>query len=447
MSVYKSADLLEFCDICFRQGKPNLCETYRGTFTKINSIHFSQQAKLDRIVNKLEVTPKMIDRRWACTFDDLSKRKEFVDSLWGIGVSVHTLDDHAKMLTKLYRPEVRKSGNPVTINLPNSDTWEQFDPKTRQWKELQVITKNDEIVASADLGNILKCTSIDGASYYRSNKTDDHVTLIPMEKRAALNIMSTIAEPFNAQWKSDESGNKCIIEYKEIPNMPDEIFNFLKRLGTKSKKIPDALIFENNDFDLVRDVLSCIKINLVKSSEIVSGLSETKSGSSIAIEKITKERLQVLIDIIKDMNGMIDIKEDHIIVSGTRGQAILTFVDDDKSSQEGNVIRISMSALEDPARISEIFFLIKKRLGLLELPLESTISQHWPILNETDLQYVVQSAISWYSSNPVLATKIISEYGKLDKVKEWNKKIKEGKVRSNLDTVTLGKIIKRLESP
>ena len=447
MSLSKNPDLLEFCDICFQQGKPNLCETYRGTFAKINSIHFSQQTKLDRIVNKLEITPRMIDRRWTCTFDDASKRKEFLDSLWGIGVSVHTLDDHAKVLTKLYKPEIRKPGDLLKIDLPNSDTWEQFDPQTRKWAEAKVTTKNDKFTSNVNLGNVLKCTGIDGATYYRSNKNAEQIVLIPMERRAAYNIMSTMAEPIDAHWKSDESGNKCIIEYKEIPNIPDEIFNFLKRIGTKSKKIPDALIFENDDLDLVRDVLSCIKINLVKSSEIVSVLSETKSDSSILIEKITKERLQVLLDIIQEMNGTITVNDDHIVVSGNKGQVNLAFVDDEKSTQDGNAIKVSMSALEDPSRVSEIIFLIKKRLGLLDMPLESTISQHWPIINDIDLQYVVQSAISWYSSNPVLAAKIISEYGKIDKVKEWNKKIKEGKARSNLDTVTLGKIIKRLESP
>ncbi len=445
MSSHRSMDLLEFCDICFQRVKPNLCETYKGTFAKINSIHFSQQAKLDKIVNKLEVTPRIVDRRWTCTFDDATKRKEFLDSLWGIGVSVHTLDDHAKILIKLYKPDTRKLGTSETIDLPNSDAWEQFDPKTRQWSQVKIITKNEKFSTKADLGNILKCTSIDGASYYRINKNADQVMLVPMEKRAAYNIMSTLAEPIDAHWKADESGNKCIIEYKEIPNLPDEIFNFLKRLGTKNKKIPDALIFENNDLDLVRDVLSCIKINLVKSSETMSISSEVKSGSAMELEKISKERLQVLLDIIKEMNGTINIQENHIVVSGNKGQVNLTFVDDEKSGQDGTSIKISVSALEDPSRTSEVLFLIKKRLGLMDVPLESTISQHWPIITDSDLQYVVQSAISWYSSNPVLAVKIISEYDKLDKIKEWNKKIKEGKARSNLDTVTLGKIIKRLE--
>jgi len=58
----------------------------------------------------------------------------------------------------------------------------------------------------------------------------------------------------------------------------------------------------------------------------------------------------------------------------------------------------------------------------------------------------LQSAISWWSINPILASKIIGEHNKFDKVKEWHSKIKEGKIRSNLDTITLGKIIKQKES-
>ena len=165
----------------------------------------------------------------------------------------------------------------------------------------------------------------------------------------------------------------------------------------------------------------------------------------ILIEKIVKERLQVLLDIIKEMGGMTESKEDHIVISGKRGSVKLTFADDDKSVQDGNAIKVSVSALEDPSRFSEILSMVKKRLGLLDMSLESALSRHWPILTDSDLQYVVQSAISWNGSNPILAVKIISEHNKFGKVKEWHTKIKEGKIRSSLDTITLGKIIKRTE--
>ncbi|MGB6463312.1 MAG: hypothetical protein WBF38_03695 [Nitrosotalea sp.] len=445
MKNQNDANPLEFCDLCFRQNKPNLCETYKNTFTKINSIHFSQQTRLDGILNKLQVMPRMVDRRWTCTMD-ISTRKEFLDSLWGIGVSVHTLDDHAKVLTRLYKPEIRKLGALDSIELSAMDTWEEFDPKTRTWIQVKVNNKNEKSTAKVNLGNILKCTGIEGASYYRINKDGNgSIALVPMEKRAAYNIMCTVAEPTISHWKSDDLEKHVFIELKELRNIPEEIFSFLSRLGSKDKRVPGTLVFENDDIELVRTALSCIKINLEKSSETVTIPSDDKSGTMILIEKVSKERLQVLFDVIKEMEGMIEIKEDHVVISGKRGSVKLTFADDDKSAQDGNAIKISVSALEDPSRFSEILSMIKKRLGLLDVPLESTISRHWSILTDYDLQYVVQSAISWYGSNPFLAVKIISEHNKFGKVKEWHTKIKEGKVRSSLDTVTLGKIIQRME--
>lgn len=446
MKNQNDANPLEFCDLCFKQEKPNLCETYKNTFTKINSIHFSQQAKLDRILNKLQVMPRMVDRRWACTLDN-STRKEFLDSLWGIGVSVHTLDDHAKVLTRLYKPEMRKLGALDSIDLSTMDTWEEFDPKTRTWIQVKVGNKNGKSTAKVNLGNILKCTGVEGVRYHRTNKdSNGSMTLVPMEKRAAYNIMCTVAEPTVSHWRSDDLEKHVFIELKEMDNIPEEIFSFLSRLGSKDKRVPDTLIFENDDIELVRSVLSCIKINLEKSPEVVIIKSNDKHDDMILIKKITKERLQVLFDIIKEMGGMVESKEDHVVISGKRGSVKLTFSDDDKSMQDGNTIKISISALEDPSRFSEILSMIKKRLGLLDMSLESAIGRHWPILTDSDLQYVVQSAISWYNSNPFLAVKIISEHDKLDKVKEWHIKIKEGKTRSNLDTITLGKIIKRMES-
>ncbi|MGC1709489.1 MAG: hypothetical protein WA799_06790, partial [Nitrosotalea sp.] len=236
------ANPLEFCDLCFRQNKPNLCETYKNTFTKINSIHFSQQTRLDGILNKLQVMPRMVDRRWTCTMD-ISTRKEFLDSLWGIGVSVHTLDDHAKVLTRLYKPEIRKLGALDSIELSAMDTWEEFDPKTRTWIQVKVTNKNEKSTAKVNLGNILKCTGIEGASYYRINKDGNgSIALVPMEKRAAYNIMCTVAEPTISHWKSDDLEKHVFIELKELRNIPEEIFSFLSRLGSKDKRVPGTLV-------------------------------------------------------------------------------------------------------------------------------------------------------------------------------------------------------------
>ena len=437
-------DPLEFCDLCFQKGKPILCETYKNTFTKISPLHFSHQTKLDRLLNRLDVRPRLIDRRWTCVLDS-QKRREFLDSLWGINVTVHTLDDHVKVLTKLYRPEIRKLGDLHQVELPSRDSWEEFNPKSRTWDALKVNTNKEKFTAKAHLGNILKCTSFEGTSYFRTNLNDGVSVLVPVEKRAAYNIMCTIAEPIVIHWKTDPACERGFIENNQLSNIPDEIFNLLKRLGSTDKRIPEMLIFENGDFELVKTVLGCIKIDLAKSSETVT-LSNKKSDVPIVLEEIEQERLQVLLDIVKEMGGTIETQKDNLTILGKRGAVKLSFVESDKSIQEGNEIKISISALEEPSRFAEILFMTKKRLGLLDVPLESMISQHWPIITDSDLQYVVQSAISWYASNPVLASTIIGEDQKLGKVKEWHSKIKEGKVRSNLDTITLGKIIKYNET-
>ncbi|MDE1814068.1 MAG: hypothetical protein KGI05_05315 [Thaumarchaeota archaeon] len=436
---------LEFCDVCFQRGKPNLCETYKNTFTKINSLQFSQKTRLDRILTRLEIRPRSVDKRWTLIIPS-EKRKEFLDSLWGVNVTVHTLEDHVKVITQLYKPEVRKLGDRRQIELPTPESWEEFDPKSRDWTPLKVVTKKEKFYAQVNLGNVLKCSSFEGTTYFRTYLNADTPMLTPMEKRAVYNIVSTLAGPITAIWKHDDSGQRGFIGYDQLPNIPDEIFSVLRRLATVDKRVPDTMIFENNDFELVKTVLGCIKIELIMSSETITILSDKKSDVPILIEEIQKDRLQVMLNIIKEMGGKIEVEKDSLIVSGTRGLVKITFVDNDKSTQDGNVVKISVSALEDPPRFAEILVMVKKRLGLLDLPLENVLSQHWPIISDTDLQYVIQTAISWWSSNPVLAVKIIGDTEKFAKVKEWNTKIKEGKIRSTLDTITLGKIVKQKES-
>lgn len=438
-------DPLEFCDLCFQRNRTVLCETYKNTFTKISSIHFSQQAKLDKLLNKLQVMPRMVDRRWTCTLG-ASDREGFLDSLWGIGISVHTLDDHAKVLTKLYKPETRPLGDACVINLPNMDSWDEFDPKTRAWSQLKVSNKNEKFSTKSNLGNVLKNSNLEGTTYYRINKNDDSIVLVPMEKRAAYNIMCTVAEPMTAHWDADTSGQYVLVDLKELGIIPDEVLAFLKRLGKTDKKISDAIYFENEDLDVVRTALSCIKINLEKSTNAVDLVPSGKTGVPVNIASLEKERLSALLEIIREMGGTIVSADTHLQISGKRGSLTLSFTDDEKSTQNGSEVLVAISALETPSRFSELLSVIRKKLGLLEVSLEGLIASRWPVLNDSDLQYVVQSAISWYGSNPLLAVKIISENDKLDRIKDWNKKIKEGKIRSSLDTITLGKIIKRLES-
>lgn len=436
---------LEFCDVCFQKGRPNLCETYKNTFAKIVSLQFSQKSRLDKVLNRLEVRPRSVEKRWTLIVGS-DKRKEFLDSLWGVNVTVHTLEDHVKVITRLYKPEVRKLGDKEQVELPSKESWEEFDPKSRGWAPIKVDTKKEKFYAQVNLGNVLKCSSFEGTTYFRTYLNTNTPTLTPMEKRAVYNIVSTISEPITAIWKPDGSDHYGFIEYDQLPNIPDEIFNVLRRLATVDKRIPDTLIFENDDFELVQTVLGCIKINLTKSSETINTLTEKKSDVPLQIEGMQKERLQVLLDIVKEMGGKIETERDTLVISGTRGLVKVAFVDSDKSAQDGNMMRISVSALEDPPRFAEILSMVKKRLGLLDLPLENMLSQHWPIISDNDLQYVIQTAISWWSNNPVLATKIIGDAEKFAKVKEWNTKIKEGKIRSTLDTITLGKIIKQKES-
>ena len=435
-------DSLEFCDLCFRRGKPNLCETNKGSFTKTSPLHFSVQAKLDRILARLELRARLVDRRWTCVTD--SKRKEFIDSLWGIGASVHTLDDHAKVLSRLYKPEIRTLGKTVPVELSDAQSWEEFDPKSRNWIPVE-ISKKAKSAGTVHLGNILRRSGIDGKTYFRTNEDKDGIVLVPIEERAAYNIASILAWKITISWKSDNTGEHVFLDTNNLGIIPDEISSFLERLGTRDRKASHIMIFDTEDFELVKSTLGYIKIGF-ENSPAGTIIPEKKSDAAILISQIEKRRLGVLSGIIQEMGGAVSIQNDTIAISGKRGAINVSFVQDDKSAQDGTAVRVSISALSEPSRLAEILSVIKKRLGLSDLPLDSTISVWWPIITDSDLQYVVQSAISWYGSNPVLACKIIGEADKFEKVKQWHTNIKEGKVRSSLDTITLGKIIRYQQS-
>jgi hypothetical protein len=424
--------------VCFFKGTPHLCETYKGAFTKISSIHFSQQNKLDRILNGLNTRPKLVNRRWTCILDK-QNRKYFLDSLWGIGVSVHTLEDHVKVLTKLYKHETRQLGELVEIILSPHESWEEFEPTKRVWKVLHVSGKKS--VAKVNLGVILKSSGIESEKYYRVISSDGKPTLVPMEKRAAYNIMMTQFEPVKAYWQTDKKNQTGFIKTKYLENLPDEIFTTLLRFQS-DEKIKDLLSFDEEDFELIMSVLTSAKIVLERSTEKIDVIDKKTESSTMPFEQIEKERVDAFIAMMNEIGGKIDRDKEQLMITGKVDSIKLSFIQTEKSTQEGKTIFVSLSALEDPHRITELITMLRKRLGLLPMSIENLVCRHWPILKDSDLQYTIQSLIEYWKIDKNLALSVIHDQKKFDKVNEWNNGIKTGKIRSNLDTVTLGKILK-----
>ena len=430
-------DPLEYCDVCFFRGTPNLCETYKGTYTKISSIHFSQQNKLDRILNGLNTRPKLVNRRWTCILDR-SNRKDFLDSLWGIGVSVHTLEDHVRILTKLYKPEVRKLGKMVEIEL-SPEPWEKFDTTERIWKALEVSGKKS--IAKVNLGVVLKSSDLESKKYFRVISSDGKPTLVSMERRAAYNIIVTQFEPVKAYWQTDGKNQTGFIKIKYLENLPEEIFNTILRFQS-DKKIKDFLSFDEDDFELIWAVLASVKIDLERSTETIDVVDKKTESSTLSFDKIEKERIDAFIAMISELGGKIELDKEQLNITGKVDSVKLSFIENEKSTQEGKTISVSLSALEDPHRITELLTMLRKRLGLLPMSVENLVCRHWPILLDSDLQYTIHSLIEYWKIDKNLALSVIHNQKKFDKVNEWNNGIKTGKIRSNLDTVTLGKILK-----
>ncbi len=432
-------DPIEYCDACFFRGMPNLCETYKGTFAKISSIHFTQQNKIDRILNGLNTRPKLVNRRWTCILDKLN-RKDFLDSLWGVGVTVHTLEDHVKILSKLYKPEVRKLGELSEIKLFPHESWEEFDPHARVWKPLDVSGK--KFAAKVKLGTVLKSTDLETERYFRTISSEGKPTLIPMEKRAAYNIAITQFESIKAFWQTDKKNQLGFIKTEYLENLPDEIFTTLLRFKS-GEKITGFLSFDEEDYELIKTVLASAKIDLERSTETIDVVVDEKTETlTISLDKIEKERIDAFTAMMTELGGKIEQDDNYLNITGKVDSVKLSFIQSGKSNQEGKMISVSLSALEDPHRITELLAMLRKRLGLSPMSIENLVCRYWPILKDSDLQYTIQSLIEYWKIDKNLALSVIHDQNKFDKVSEWNNSIKTGKIRSNLDTVTLGKILK-----
>ncbi|WP_218583605.1 hypothetical protein, partial [Candidatus Nitrosotalea sp. FS] len=59
------------------------------------------------------------------------------------------------------------------MNYQAKKSWEEFDPKSRDWIPLQVDTKKEKFFAKVNMGNVLKCSSFEGTEYFRTYLNTD----------------------------------------------------------------------------------------------------------------------------------------------------------------------------------------------------------------------------------------------------------------------------------
>ena len=107
--------------------------------------------------------------------------------------------------------------------------------------------------------------------------------------------------------------------------------------------------FDEEDYDLIRLVLASAKIDLQRSSEAIDLGDEKKTEKlTMHLDKIEKERIDAFIAMITELGGKIQQDDDNLNITGKVDSVKLSFIQSEKSNQEGKMI--SLSNRKDPCQ-------------------------------------------------------------------------------------------------
>ncbi len=389
---------------------------------------------IERILLRSDVQFGAIGRFWGFAVVS-AQRKSIVRELRDIGVTIHTLEDHVVILKSRYGQSIRTVGHPVFINLPFYGSWFQFDPEKRVWAHLYTYKREGGIGANTKNRSVLKCSNKRGDSYFVVfTSRDNKPSVMRVRKVAAYDIIGRMFESSQAYWIPFKDKGVAIIQRTYLKNIPDLIFNTLVRFKPDEGHIKDTLAFEIDDFELVKEVLSWIRTELVESSEVVKlpGDKDKLHGTPVVTigelkkDDVFNSRLHSLLLMLKEMGGHTNEQQDHVVISGSKGSAKLYFVERKRSHTEGGTIYVALDVLSDPSKLSELLQMLQHKTGLNSSDMEKVVIQYWPLITPSDLEFLMDCVIKYYNSERAFVPSIINTTERTESLRRWLNEVKTG---------------------
>lgn len=435
------------CEDCFLYHKPELCELFRNHFVQVSDIYPLKKSIMERILSRSNIQFGLIDRDWGFVVD-ITQRGSIVQQLRDVGITIHTLENHVEILKSRYNKTIRKMGEPVYVSLPLLGSWFQFDPQKRIWTSLYTFKTafKNEIGANALNRSVLKCRNNQGDSYFMViTSNDNKPNVIRVRKKAAYDIIGTMFEPSQAFWIPSKNLSVAIIQRIYLKNIPDLIFNTLVRFKPVKDHIDGAFVFEIGDFELIKEILSWIKTELVESSEIVKmpgDIDKLRGTPIISLENLNRDdvfniRLHSLLLMLEEIGGSINELSDHIVISGVKCTVNLYFIERERSFTDGGIVYVALKVLSDPSKILELLKMLKNKTGLYGLNIEKILVQAWPLLVLSDLEFVTDSIVKYYESEREFVPSIINTQKRYESLQRWLNEAKTGSIKTDLKKIII----------
>ncbi|MEJ5327091.1 MAG: hypothetical protein WHU54_02415 [Candidatus Bathyarchaeia archaeon] len=389
-------DLLSFCKGCFGDEAPDLCELYRRHFILLHHLRPSTYRLIKQVVEQNGSHFRiMAGNRWG--FQTTKDNHQHILNMLNIcSVSVHTLEEHVKNLESRYNAEPLKLGKQCYVNQLSGENWRVLNPQTRSWCMLHPVYSGILLREGS-----IYCCELHGENkyYWFKNISEDGTPkIIEIKKRAAWNIAVRYFEPKLAYWIEDNELGIGVVTTDSLGGLPDDIFATLVKFRPLEKHLPGLLIFEKDDYELVKKVLSCINTKLIKSTNVtmLPGDPDKLHGTPIIpISEMPLDRVNSIKTILSKISGSDVISSDDCIkIKSDKKEMKIIFIGKSRGCTVNGTFYVPMGAIEDAHRIYGLFQAVSKYFKS-NIDIEKFFVLNWCARNEADLSYILDAFIRY----------------------------------------------------
>ncbi len=412
-------DPLEYCNRCFGEKKPDIVQVRKDQFALTEKLPIDQYTQLCKIVMGLGGKMNSIYKNpgFKVPLDKVSDVAQVISQM---GLDLHRQNEHLANVFAGFPAEEIEPGHYRFVSLPAEGKWAFLDPQTRLWVGVTSMQSDTGVGANLREHTAVRQTDPGKITYYYVGGRGKE--LHEVEKRAAFNLAARRFTSRKAFWTSHDKLGFGVIHLSSLRMVPDDIFRGLVSLRPHEYVMDGYMYFDIKDFELVKQFLKAIKIDLVRCLELVilPGDTGKASGSPvIPIADIAPAVISSFCSFISSIGGATTKEYDAIKVKNNEDTYTVRFVDRSKpiAVSSDNILYIPLSLAENVKEFLPVAKSLAKR-ARKNIHLQKTLAECWAISNEADMSFLLDCITENLDDDKFIGT-LLSNPQKLEHVRKW----------------------------
>ena len=410
---------LEYCNRCFDEKKPDIVQIRKDQFVLPEKLPIQQYTQLCKVVVGLggKMNSAYKNPGFKVPLDKIGDAAYLISQ---IGLDLHRQNEHLANVFAGFPTEEVATGQYRFVSLPEDGGWQFLDPQTRLWVSVTSMQSDTGMGANMREHTAVRHTQSGKTMYYYLGGKGKE--LHEVEKRAAFNLAARRFSRRNAFWTEHENLGFGVIHLSSLRMVPNDIFFGLVSLRPYEYVMDGYLYFDIKDFELVKQFLKAIKIDLFRCLELVILPGDTGKGSGspvIPIADITPAVVSSFCSFISSIGGTTTKESGAIKVKNNQDSYTVRFVDRRNAIPvfSDNILYIPLSLVENVKEFLSVAASLAKR-AKKNVHLWKNLAECWTVSNETDMSFLLD-CIAENLEDDEFITRLLSNQQKQEQVRKW----------------------------